>query len=306
MVQSKSVLKGWLMRQTVHASLAGDYALALSAVGPALARHHRSVGLRFRKLTEEDYDRLQAETLEALRQGPMNRGRLRELVPEWNEHENLGWGFDVRGLAHRGQVLMTSQAAARTEFVAAEAWLGAPVPEVPDPWPTLFRRYLAAYAPASVGDFAAWAGIYVPVAKAALAGVGEAVAVEVEGKKGAHYVLPDQLALFSDPPPAPAVRLLPKFDALLMGHKDRRLVLPEERRPLVVRAAGQIEAVVLVDGVVGGTWRLERAGKRASVAVRLALPPGARLKKEIAAEAGRMAESLAGHAGAGNLAVEIA
>lgn len=306
MVESRAVLKGWLMRQTVHAALAADYSLALSAVGPGLERNHRAVGLRMRGLPEAVYTSLQGRTLEALRHGPMTRERLRELVPEWHEHENLGWGFDVRGLAVRGEVLMTRQAAAKTEFVASTTWLGGAVPVVREPWPTLLRRYLAAHAPAGLHDFAAWAGIYVPVAKSAFAGVPEAVPVQVAGERTARYILPEQAAALADPPPPPPTRLLPKFDALIMGHKERGLFLPPERRSMVVRPAGQIEAVVLADGVVAGTWRVERTGKRTSVSVRLALPPGARLKKEIETEAERMAESLAGHAVAGGLAVEIA
>lgn len=301
MVEGRAALKGWLMRQTVHFALPEEYSLALSAVGPALARYHRHVGLKFRGLGEHEYEGLQHKTLEALRQGPMGRDRLHQLVPEWKQHENLGWGFDVRGLAVRGLAVMTRQAAARTEFVAAEAWIGAPVPQHPDPWPALVRRYLAAHAPATANDFAAWAGIYPPDARQALAGVPEAVPVRVEGEAKPRYALPGQLEPLADPPPPPRVRLLPKFDALLMGHKDRGLVLPEEQRRRVVRPAGQIEAVVLADSVVAGTWRLALHGIRARAAVQTAPPPSIRARRAAEDEVARIAHNVAAPAAGGRL-----
>ena len=53
--------------------------------------------------------------------------------------------------------------------------------------------------------------------------------------------------------PAPA-RFLPMWDSLLLAHADRRRVLPEEYRRVVIRKNGDVQQTFLVDGVVAGTW----------------------------------------------------
>jgi len=50
-----------------------------------------------------------------------------------------------------------------------------------------------------------------------------------------------------------------------MGFGDRSLCLPEEVKAKVFRPAGQVEAMILIDGQVAGTWRAERSGKKLAV-----------------------------------------
>jgi Winged helix DNA-binding domain len=56
--------------------------------------------------------------------------------------------------------------------------------------------------------------------------------------------------------PAP-VRFLPKFDNVLLSFADRTRVLPEELRKTVI-TGGDVLQTFLVDGIVAGTWRVER------------------------------------------------
>jgi winged helix DNA-binding protein len=49
------------------------------------------------------------------------------------------------------------------------------------------------------------------------------------------------------------VRLLPRFDNLVLSHSDRLRVLPEEYRAPVIQG-GDVAATFLVDGFVAGTW----------------------------------------------------
>jgi len=52
------------------------------------------------------------------------------------------------------------------------------------------------------------------------------------------------------------VRLLPRWDNLLLTHADRTRVLPEELGKTVIAKNGDVAETFLVDGVVAGTWRL--------------------------------------------------
>ena len=80
------------------------------------------------------------------------------------------------------------------------------------------------------------------------------------------------------------MRFLSRWDEALIGHADRRRVLPEEHRAVVL--AG--DPTVLVDGFVAGTWKLERG--RVVVEPFAPLPRSAR--RELEDESTRLAEFL--------------
>jgi hypothetical protein len=56
--------------------------------------------------------------------------------------------------------------------------------------------------------------------------------------------------------PAP-VRFLPKWDNVLLAFADRRRVLPEQYRKMVIGTNGHVAKTFLVDGFVAGIWRIE-------------------------------------------------
>src|SRR5439155_7764 len=65
----------------------------------------------------------------------------------------------------------------------------------------------------------------------------------------------------------PVVRLLPSFDAFLLGVKDKSHLVDPGHYKRVYRPQGWLSPVVLVDGRVGGVWSHERKGARLSVRV---------------------------------------
>jgi hypothetical protein len=81
--------------------------------------------------------------------------------------------------------------------------------------------------------------------------------------------------------PAP-VRFLPKFDNVLL---DRRRVLPEEYRKVVVRKNADVQPTFIVDGLVAGIWSF-KAG-RLTTETFAPLPRAAR--RELEDESGRLA-----------------
>ena len=96
----------------------------------------------------------------------------------------------------------------------------------------LARRYLTGHAPASVEDFAAWSGLPMSVARPAFP--------------------TDQRPV--EEGPVPRVKLLGHFDPYLLGYKDRGFALDPAYAKRVQRGGGFVQAVVLVDGRVAGTW----------------------------------------------------
>lgn len=63
--------------------------------------------------------------------------------------------------------------------------------------------------------------------------------------------------------PAPA-RFVPEYDNLILSHADRTRVISDEYRKRVFLSAGRVRAIILVDGIVRGAWKIEnaRGGRR--------------------------------------------
>jgi winged helix DNA-binding protein len=64
------------------------------------------------------------------------------------------------------------------------------------------------------------------------------------------------------------VRLVGAWDAYLLGHGDRRLILDPRRARTVNRGGGWLHPVLLVEGRVRGVWSTERKGRRVALTVR--------------------------------------
>jgi len=116
------------------------------------------------------------------------------------------------------------------------------------------EAYLRAYGPTTPGHLQYWLGEGLGAARqhlrAWLAGLGDRLAdVDVDGEP--LVVLREDLDELVASEPSSSVRLLPRYDQWVLGPgtADARVV-PPEHRAVVTRGAN----VVLVGGVVGGTW----------------------------------------------------
>ncbi len=142
------------------------------------------------------------------------------------------------------------------KLVTAEAWLGRPVSTAPDV-AAVVLRYLAAFGPATIADFATWTG---------LTGVGELVGRirpqlrPFRDESGRELLdLPDAPRPDSDTP-APT-RFLPEYDNLLLSHADRTRFLSDEQRRHAFAGFGAVRGSVLQDGRVVAVWRTEQDHK---------------------------------------------
>jgi hypothetical protein len=148
----------------------------------------------------------------------------------------------------------------------------------------LLRRYLDAFAPASIADYATWSGLNVRDARAAWDTVApELVSVEVEGRPAwlpaARLPELDEL-----PAPSPFVRLLPAFDTYILGHKSRELLDPAGAYEAVYKGGGMLPPMILVDGRILGIWQPNRKGRKVKVVLDPFAPLPAPVAESVAAE----------------------
>jgi Winged helix DNA-binding domain len=117
----------------------------------------------------------------------------------------------------------------------------------------LVRRYLGAFGPATRADIGTWSGLRVRDFEPALEAL-EPLRRFRDERGRELYDLPRAPLPGADA--AAPVRFLPRFDNLVLSHKDRTRVLPEEYRPAVIDG-GWVRATFLVDGIVAGAWEVE-------------------------------------------------
>ncbi len=119
----------------------------------------------------------------------------------------------------------------------------------------MFRRYLAAFGPASRRDMVAWSMMHVPEISRALDHLEPLVRFRDEQ---GHELFDLSGAPLPDSETAAPVRFLPKWDNLLLAFAVRTRVLPEKYRKTVIRTNGDVAQTFLIDGFVAGIWTVEK------------------------------------------------
>ena len=176
------------------------------------------------------------------------------------------WRQAVDTAANRGALCFGPNRGRNVTYTNPRRWL----PKFPpaDPRTALaavVRRYLHAYGPATSRHFAQWLAAPLQWANELFESLAnELQQVEVDGTR-AWVAAGDTTA-----PAAPAhgVRLLPYFDAYVVGCQPRELLFPGRAaaRALANGQAGNYP-VLLIDGVVAGVWHQRRAGRRIAITV---------------------------------------
>ena len=177
-------------------------------------------------------------------------------------------------------------------YVAAKHWIaGAGRPGEADALARLIHRYLGAFGPATLSDIAKFAGQVPPRIRPVLDRLAPKLRRFTDREGRALYDLPRTPRPGADA--AAPVRLLPRYDELLIGYAHRDRVIAPEHRKAIYAKNGIIEATVLVDGMVAGTWTQDRGKTELLVRVR----PFGRLTRSdraaVLAEAERLARFLA-------------
>jgi winged helix DNA-binding protein len=268
----RTVVKATVIRQTLHLVTPRDYALVRAAMSETnfpwetplakqLAQSVRALAEAGPVTADEGVEHLGREHgltgVTARRAWRAARFRA-HLV---HHHETALWGARPEG-----------------RFVALDE------PEAYDPTEAraeIFRRYLAAFGPASRRDLVAWSMMHVPEIQRALDRLEPLRRFRDE--QGRELFDVPRAPLPDADTPAP-VRFLPKWDNVLLAFADRTRVLPEEYRRRVIGANGDVAQTFLVDGFVAGMWRVENG----RVALEPFEPLSRSVQRELEDEAGRL------------------
>jgi hypothetical protein len=258
----REVVRGPLMRSTLHTVSAGDFASFRPALGQVMNDAMRAVASRSKGL--ELWEVL-AAARELLEEEPRDFNELRALLSErFPAVNDRALGYSVRTQLPLVMVPTDDPWAfpKSAKFALAEEWLGQLLPPEGLVEP-LIRSYLGAFGPATIADFQEWSG---------LRGMKEpfeelSPMLEVfEDENGRElFDLPEAPRPDDDTPAPP--RFLPEFDNLILAHADRTRLLDDEYRSSVVTKNLRVKATFLVDGFVAGIWSVERKSRKATMRI---------------------------------------
>jgi hypothetical protein len=154
-----------------------------------------------------------------------------------------------------------------------------PLPDVRDSAIRIVHRYLAAYGPASRDDVAQYTYFKFRQIDPALEGLRT-----FEDEHGVTLYDVPRAPLAAADAAAP-VRFLPAFDSIILAHRDRTRILPDDYRDVVInKKNATTKNTFTVDGFVAGAWRIEK--DKLVVDAFAPLPVGAR--QEVEAEGERL------------------
>lgn len=251
-LEETSLVRLLTMRGTIHLLTAQD-ALMLRPWTQACQDRERKSSQNVKPALHLDTDEFNGAVSVALAAGPLPVKALGEALAEH---------FPGIPTAALGQLARVNQPLAQLPprgawkqsggvvYQYVDRWLGRPSTQ-PDP-PSIVRRYLRAFGPATAADVGAWSGLtrLAPL----LASMEDLV--QHTGPDGkVLYDVPDGVITPGDTP-AP-VRLLGTYDNVWLSHAKRDRVTDPVKRKSWMGLNGGMASTIFVDGWMEGLWRVE-------------------------------------------------
>jgi hypothetical protein len=288
--KTRSLVKTSLMRQTLHLVPADEFSLYIAAHKSARAKAVLSIMARC-KITWEEADALSALILEELKAGPAPRAAITAAVRPKVSKRLRVWMDKVWSIVRlpviEGLVCYGPGEGNQATFIRTEHWL--PVrPKIDEiqAQKELFRKYLRAYGPATLHDFAHWSLISMAEVKA----LRPLLDAEIVEHNCLLLLREDMKTLQAASPELNSVHLLPYFDVYLLAHRFKEHFLKPQFYKRVYRNQGWISPVVLINGEIAGVWTYKLSRKSVEIEIELFPRVGSRTRTQIKDRAAELAD----------------
>lgn len=272
-----TIVRSWPMRGTLHLVHATDLRWMLELLGSEMvARHTRR--LRELGVTDALVDQSQKLMRHALAGGArLTRPQLYSVL-EGSGIANREVGYHLFWRAALDRVICIGPREGRqATFVLFDEWVPpSPAMEREEGLARLATRYFVGHGPATISDFQWWSGLKAADARAATRTAEGIESLRIGDTE--YWFAPGAL----DQRESPArTFVLPAFDELLVGYRDRTAFIAAELLGRVNAGGGLLEATIVRGGKVVGTWKRKIVGNRASISVSPFTTPTASWKKDV-------------------------
>lgn len=257
-ITERKILRTWPMRGTLHFVPSEDakWMLKLSPARQLAGDKRRQKQL---EIDEAILQRTRQLFHDGLAGGKcLTRSRMMELLEEAGIATSGQRGYHLLWyMAQAGLICLGPMENKEQTFVLLDEWVPHPRElSREEGLAELARRYFTSHGPATLQDFAWWAGITLTAARTGLEAVKAALCMEKENGQ-VYWMSPhapgQNAGEFS------SAHLLPGFDEYLLGYKDRSAVLAAEHTTKVVPGNnGVFFPMIVVGGQVVGTWKRTR------------------------------------------------
>src|SRR3954453_22984347 len=205
--ESRTLVKTWAMRGTLHLLCTDELPLYVGAQGGLKPRYEQKSWLKHFELEPQDAQTILTEVPKALEQGPLTRDELTDRV-----HAGLsrGYGDLLKPVAFRGDLIFAESTGQNVRFALPRPFERMPVEEATK---ELARRFLTRYGPATREQFAKWFGAPAPAAPGRwIKALGDEVVETAFG-----WMLGTDVETCESAGPSGVVRLLPAFDQYVVA-----------------------------------------------------------------------------------------
>ncbi len=254
-IAERRIVRTWPMRGTLHWVAPGDARWMLRLLTPRII--NGSAG-RYRQLELNEAVFSESRTIiEKALEGnkQLSRPELYQLLEQEGIRTHEQRGIHILGhLAMSGIICMGVKEGNQPTFVLLDEWLPAyPIPEGDEALAILTSRYFTSHGPATVYDFATWTGLKVSDARKGLELVspafeqivvdGQSYWSSVSSKEANHAEENDK------------VWLLPAFDEMLCGYKDKSAILYSADVKATILKNGIIRPILVIGHCAVGAWK---------------------------------------------------
>jgi hypothetical protein len=253
------------------------------------------------KITRDEADALSALILEELKTGPAPRAAITAAVRPKVSKRLRVWMDKVWSIVRlpviEGLVCYGPGEGNQATFIRTEHWLPAQSMvnekkidavkfDAVQAQKELFRKYLSAYGPATLQDFAHWSLISMAEVRA----LRPLLDSEIAEHNGLLLLREDMKILQATSPEMNSVHLLPYFDVYLLAHRFKEHFLKPQFYKRVYRNQGWISPVVLIKGEIAGVWNYQLSRKALEIEVELFARVASRARAQIKERAAELAD----------------
>jgi len=260
-IADRMILQTWPMRGTIHFVVAENAKWMLELSAPRSLTADR---LRLRQLELDERILARCSDLfhAALQGGKrLTRAGMMQLLADAQISPAGQRGYHILWyLAQTGLICFGPMQGKEQTFVLLNEW----VPDArqlsrEEALAELAGRYFASHGPATLDDFARWAGLTLTDARSGLELAKPVLASEKQDARTFWFSINAPDMPTHDPS---SLYLLPGFDEYLLGYKDRNDMLAAEHANRIVPGGnGIFLPMIVVGGQIVGTWKRTRKKK---------------------------------------------